>query len=97
VTTGATGNNLFSDYFVEDGSFLRLQNVQLGYTLEASQLKRSQLDKVRFYVSASNLFTLTKYRGYDPTTSNGAPIGGGIDQGFYPNPRTFLFGMNVNF
>ena len=97
VTTGATGNNLFSDFYVEDGSFVRLQNVQLGYTLEGSRLERSQLDKVRFYVSASNLFTLTKYRGYDPTTSNGNPIGGGIDQGFYPNPRTFLFGMNVNF
>jgi TonB-linked SusC/RagA family outer membrane protein len=97
VTTGATGNTLFSDFYVEDGSFLRLQNVQLGYTLERDQLKRSKLDKVRFYVSASNLFTLTKYRGFDPTTSNGNPIGGGIDQGFYLNPKTFLFGMNVNF
>jgi TonB-linked SusC/RagA family outer membrane protein len=97
VTTGATGNNLFSDFFVEDGSFLRLQSVQLGYSVGEATLEKLQFNKLRFYVSASNLFTLTKYKGYDPTTSNGAPIGGGIDQGFYPSPRTFLFGMNVNF
>ena len=97
VTTGATGNNLFSDFYVEDGSFLRLQSIQLGYSLGEETLKKIQFDKLRFYVSATNLFTLTKYRGFDPTTSNGAPIGGGIDQGFYPAPKTFLFGMNVNF
>jgi len=97
VTTGATGNNLFSDFHVEDGSFLRLQSVQLGYSLSNKTLEKLQFSKLRFYVSGSNLFTLTKYRGYDPTTSNGSPIGGGIDQGFYPSPKTFLFGMNVNF
>lgn len=97
VTTGATQNTLFSDFYVEDGSFLRLQSVQLGYSIGQNLLDRLEFDKLRFYVSASNLFTLTKYRGYDPTTSNGAPIGGGIDQGFYPNPKTFLLGMNVNF
>lgn len=97
VTTGATGNNLFSDFFVEDGSFLRLQSVQLGYSVGDAALEKLKFNKLRFYVSASNLFTLTKYKGYDPTTSNGAPIGGGIDQGFYPSPKTFLFGMNVNF
>jgi len=97
VTTGATGNMLFSDFYVEDGSFLRLQSLQLGYSFSDSVLEKLQFDKLRFYVRASNLFTLTKYRGFDPTTSNGSPIGGGIDQGFYPNPRTFFFGMNVNF
>lgn len=97
VTTGATGNALFSDFYVEDGSFLRLQNIQLGYSFGDSFLERLEFDKLRLYVSASNLFTLTEYKGYDPTTSTGAPIGGGIDQGFYPSPKTFLFGMNVNF
>lgn len=97
VTTGANGNALFSDFFVEDGSFVRLQNVQVGYTLGKEQLKRLEFDKVRFYITGSNLLTLTKYRGFDPTTSNGNAIGAGIDQGFYPNPKTFLFGMNVNF
>jgi len=97
VTTGATSNNLFSDFYVEDGSFLRLQSVQLGYTLGETFTKKIEFDSVRFYFTASNLFTLTKYKGYDPTASNGAPIGGGIDQGFYPSPKTFLFGINVNF
>lgn len=97
VTTGATNNILFSDFYVEDGSFLRLQSVQLGYTLNKSLVEKINFDSIRFYVSASNLFTLTKYRGYDPTASSGAPIGGGIDQGFYPNPKTFLLGANINF
>ena len=96
VTTGANSNGLFSDYFVEDGSFIRLQNVQLGYTF-TPESEDSKINKLRLYVSASNLFTLTEYRGYDPTASSGDPIGGGIDQGFYPNPKTFLFGLNLKF
>ncbi|MDD7885948.1 TonB-dependent receptor [Flavivirga sp. 57AJ16] len=97
VTTGANSNGLFSDYFVEDGSFIRLQNVQLGYTFSQKALENSKLEKVRLYISASNLFTLTEYTGYDPTTSTGDPIGGGIDQGFYPTASTFLLGVNLKF
>jgi len=97
VTDGASSNLVFSDYYVEDGSFLRAQNMQLGYSFNNNKLQNIGLKKLRLYVSVSNAFTLTKYRGYDPTTSNGAPIGGGIDSGFYPNPRTFLFGTNVKF
>ena len=97
VTTGANSNNLLSDFYVEDGSFVRLQNIQLGYTFNESLTQRIGFDKVRVYVSADNLLTLTEYRGYDPTTSTGGPIGGGIDQGFYPMPKTFLLGVNVNF
>lgn len=95
VTTGATNNTLFSDFYVEDGSFIRLQNVQLGYSFSSEILERWGLDKFRIYVSASNLFTLTEYSGYDPTASTGQPIGGGIDYGFYPTPRTYLLGMNL--
>ena len=97
VTGGATPNLLFSDYYVEDGSFIRLQNVQLGYTFSDSALEGSKISKLRLYVSASNLFTLTKYNGFDPTASSGAPIGGGIDQGFYPSAKTFLLGLNLKF
>ena len=97
VTSGATSNFVFSNYFVEDGSFLRMQNIQLGYTVNKERLEKIGLKNLRFYASVSNAFTLTKYRGYDPTTSNGAPIGGGIDNGFYPNPRTYLFGTNIKF
>ena len=96
-TIGTNGNTVFSDHYVEDGSFVRLQNVQLGYTFFNDPSKKSLLDRLRVYVSASNLFTLTKYRGYDPTVGTGAPIGGGIDQGFYPSASTYLLGINVKF
>ncbi|OQD42086.1 SusC/RagA family protein [Croceivirga radicis] len=97
LTTGATSNTLFSDYFVEDGSFVRLQNAQVGYTFPQAFMDRFGADKLRLYVSANNIFTFTEYRGYDPSASSGSPIGAGIDQGFYPVPRTFLLGINLNF
>ncbi len=97
VTTGATSNALFSDFFVEDGSFVRLQNVQLGYTLPIRTVEKLGLNKLRFYVSANNVFTFTEYKGYDPSASSGAPIGAGIDPGFYPVPRTYLLGANLKF
>lgn len=95
VSIGATSNTVFSDYYVEDGSFVRLQNAQIGYTFNNDE--DSKIDKFRIYLSGSNLFTLTEYSGYDPTAGTGAPIGGGIDQGFYPSARTFLLGVNVKF
>lgn len=97
VTNGASSNSLFSDYFVEDGSFVRLQNIQLGYTFSEKVLESLGASNLRLYVSANNLFTLTEYRGYDPTTSSGAPIGGGIDLGFYPSAKTFILGANLKF
>jgi len=97
VTTGATSNNVFSDYFVEDASYIRIQNVQLGYTLSPTVSEKIGVSKFRIYTGVNNLYTFTKYKGYDPGASNGAPIGGGIDYGFYPIPRTYLFGLNINF
>lgn len=97
VTTGATSNNLFSDFYVEDASFVRLQNIQLGYTLNNKHSEKIGIDKLRFYFSGNNLFTISDYKGYDPTASSGDPIGGGIDRGFYPSPKTYIFGLNVNF
>lgn len=96
VSIGATSNTVFSDYYVEDGSFVRLQNAQLGYTF-SSDKEDPFFDKFRVYLSGSNLFTLTEYSGYDPTAGTGDPIGGGIDQGFYPSARTILLGVNVKF
>ncbi|SEQ79923.1 SusC/RagA family TonB-linked outer membrane protein [Neolewinella agarilytica] len=94
VTTAATANGVFSDFFVEDASFLRLQSVQLGYTLPfKAGAKRSS--SLRLYVSGNNLLTLSNYKGFDPGASSGAPIGGGIDYGFYPIARTILFGANL--
>ncbi|MGL2993435.1 SusC/RagA family TonB-linked outer membrane protein [Flavobacterium sp. TSSA_36] len=97
VTTAATSNNVFSDYFVEDASYLRIQNIQIGYSLDRSFCEKIGLSKFRLYTGVNNLYTFTKYKGFDPGASNGAPIGGGIDYGFYPIPRTYLMGLNINF
>ena len=97
VTTSATGNSTFSDYFVEDASYVRIQNMQLGYALNPKYSEKVGITKIRLYAGVNNLYTFTKYKGFDPGASNGAPIGGGIDYGFYPIPRTYLLGLNINF
>ncbi len=97
VTTGANSNSLFSDFYVEDGSYLRMQNIQLGYTIPFKVIEHIGINKFRVYATINNAFTLTKYKGYDPSASTGAPIGGGIDQGFYPVPRTYMLGLNIKF
>lgn len=97
VTTGATANQVFSDFFVEDASFLRAQNMQLGYTVNESALDNLKLSGLRVYASVNNAFTLTKYQGYDPSASSGDPLASGIDNGFYPVARTFLLGINAKF
>lgn len=96
VTTGATTNALFSDFFVEDASFLRIQNIQLGYSLSQSTLEKIGMSKVRIYATVNNPFTFTKYSGYDPAATSGAPIGGGIDYGFYPISRQYILGLNLS-
>lgn len=97
LTTAATSNFVFSDFFVEDASYIRIQNVQVGYSLPQAAIENIGFTKVRIYIGANNLYTFTKYRGYDPGASTGTPIGGGIDAGFYPIPRTYLMGVNFNF
>ena len=81
VTTAATSNTVFSDFYVEDASFVRAQNMQLGYTFEKGTFGFQDL---RIYASVNNAFTLTKYRGFDPTISNGDPLTAGFDFGGYP-------------
>jgi hypothetical protein len=71
---------MFSDYFVED-SYVRIQNVQLGYSLNSRYTEKAGITKLRLYAGVNNLYTFTKYKGFDPGASNGAPIGG-IDYGF---------------
>lgn len=95
VSTGPNSNGLLSDFYVEDGSYLRIQNIQLGYTFNMDNAKG--IDKFRLYTSINNAYTFTKYKGYDPSASSGDPIGGGIDQGFYPIPRTYMLGVNLKF
>ncbi len=96
TTVGATTNKLFSDFYVEDSSFLRIQNIQLGYSLPESVIEKLGIDKFRLYASVNNAFTFTNYNGYDPAATNGAAIGGGIDYGFYPISRQFILGLNLS-
>lgn len=100
---GATNNKRPSSRFLESGSYLRLKNVQLGYTFGDRVTKAIKLSSVRIFVSAQNVFTVTKYTGIDPemyTNSNSAGDGAravGIDFGTYPSARTFTAGFNANF
>lgn len=97
VTTSASGNNVFSDYFVEDASYLRIQNVQLGFSLPADVVKKVNISKARIYAGVNNPYTFTKYKGYDPAGGSTSAIGLGIDYGYYPVARTYLLGVNLNF
>lgn len=97
ATTGATSNKLFSDFFVEDASFLRIQNIQLGYTIPSDVTSKVGVSKFRIYASVNNAFTFSKYKGFDPAATNGNALGGGIDPGFYPVTRQYLLGLNVSF
>ncbi|UKM65540.2 TonB-dependent receptor [Flavobacteriaceae bacterium GSB9] len=97
VSGASINTDLFSDFVVEDASFLRLQNIQLGYTIDSNSLLDTGVDKIRIYLSGNNLLTITDYKGYDPSATSGAPIGGGIDKGFYPVAATYLLGVNLNF
>lgn len=91
-------NVRISDRFVEDGSFFRLKNVQLGYTLPREWMQKVKVDKLRLYVTASNLLTITQYSGLDPEIGTiGSALELGIDKGFYPQSRTFLGGVQLNF
>jgi TonB-linked SusC/RagA family outer membrane protein len=97
-TTGTTRNNVFSDFYVEDGSFLRVRNIQVGYTLPKEWVNWSGAAGLRVYLSANNPFTFTNYQGFDPDIGNfGGPLSAGIDYGFYPQPRTIMGGFNLNF
>jgi hypothetical protein len=85
---------------VEDGDYMRLRNIVLGYNIPAGILAKTpvnMLKSVRFYVSAQNLFTVTKYSGFDPEIGSTDPINSGIDTGVFPQPRTFMAGINVGF
>ena len=88
-----------SDLWVEDASFLRARNVQLGYTLPQKWTKKFFVQRLRVYAQAENLFTLTKYSGCDPevTGGNGFSSDLGVDRGVYPQSRTFSVGVNLNF
>lgn len=85
-----------SDLYVYDGSYLRLKNIQLGYTLPATLTQKVFISSLRFYVAAENLFTFTKYHGFDPEISSGG-TSLGIDYGVYPQARVWTIGASLSF
>lgn len=97
---GALTNSLNSSRFVEDGSFIRLKSLTLSYAFNQKTLRPLGVSKLSVYGTVNNLFTLTKYRGYDPElswTNNNNAAQLGIDYGTYPQARTFIFGLNLTF
>lgn len=95
----SNGNNRVSDAFVEDGSYIRLQNVSLSYTFPKKWIEHLYLSNVKLYMNIQNLFTITKYDGYDPEVGSlyGDALKNGIDYNRYPSPRIYTFGINVSF
>ena len=94
-----TSRMVFSDWAVEDGSFLRLNTLTLGYTLPKSVLNAVKIQNLRFYVTGYNVFVLTNYSGYDPevSTMRSTNLTPGVDYSAYPKSRQIVFGLNLNF
>jgi TonB-linked SusC/RagA family outer membrane protein len=97
LTTGPTNNNLFSDYYVEDGSFVRLRNIQFGYTVPSAVLRKIHVESLRVYVAANNLVTLTRYMGFDPDLGASNVLSAGVDYGMYPQARSIMSGLQIKF
>ena len=104
VTYGDVGNWLFSDLYLQDGDYIRLQNLTMGYDFK-KLISWKGLSKMRLYFQVQNLFTLTKYDGMDPEIGSYNGTDGnssdswvsGVDMGYYPHPRTFIVGLNLAF
>ncbi len=88
-------NNRFSDRYVENGSFIRCRNMTLGYSFPSEMMKKIHISSLRLYVNVSNPFLITSYTGMDPEVGSWNPLQAGIDNGFYPQSRTFTFGLNL--
>lgn len=98
-STSSVSNHRFSDRFVEDGSYLRIQNISLSYNLPQQWISGIGLENVKVYTNLQNLYTFTKYSGYDPEigSMNQDALMTGIDNARYPLPRIYTFGLNVTF
>jgi TonB-linked SusC/RagA family outer membrane protein len=98
ILDNSRGNNyLFSNHYLEPGDYFRLRTVQLGYTFGANMLTKAGIQKMRVYLSGQNIQTWTKATGYTPEPQIGSILGGGADNGIYPVPAIYTFGLNVTF
>ena len=96
LALGDSKNWVCSDIYVQDGSYLRLKNISLGYTLPRALTQKVKINRFRVYVMAENLFTWTKYWGYDPEIGTSS-TSLGVDYGVYPQARTYTVGFNLSF
>jgi TonB-linked SusC/RagA family outer membrane protein len=99
-TSTSNYNFAFSDRFIEDGSYLRIQNISLGYTLPNRLVNKVGIQTFKVYATIQNLYTFTNYSGYDPEVGSSYESGGwlsGVDNGRYPSPRIYTFGINLTF
>jgi hypothetical protein len=96
LSTGRSNNYLISSYYIEDGSFFRFRNLQIGYNFNSVALARVHLKGLRLYANAQNLATFKNSTGYSPEFG-GSATSFGIDNGSYPIPAIYTFGFNLNF
>jgi TonB-linked SusC/RagA family outer membrane protein len=89
------GNNRFSDLYVQSGTYIKLQNMQIGYTFPPSLIGRKLFTRLRVYAGGLNLLTISKYKGYDPDFISDGLFSRGYDYGSFPNPRTFMVGIQA--
>ena len=94
-------NDRLSTRYIEDGSYLRIKNITLGYTFPKSLLEKAKIENIRLYMNVQNLYTFTKYTGFDPevgaSTQDSTGLTFGVDNGRYPSPMTCSFGVNITF
>ncbi len=97
LTLSDPNNNMrSSDFFLEDASYARLRHLEIGYTLPKTLSTKVGLGSLRLYIAGNNLLTLTKYSGYDPSLDYGTLFSRGVDRSPYPNPREYVFGIQLN-
>jgi len=99
--TDPNDNDRVSTRYIEDGSYLRIKNISLGYNLPKSLIQKAKIENIRVYVNIQNLYTFTKYSGYDPevgaSTQDSTGMTFGVDNGRYPSPTTYSCGLNITF
>ncbi len=98
-STASASNFRYSDRFLEDGSYLKIKNVSLGYTFPEDMVSKIHIERLKIYATVQNMYTFTKYSGYDPEVGamDQNVLLTGVDNGRYPSARTYTFGLNVTF
>jgi hypothetical protein len=96
ILSAARTASKMSNYYIKDASYLQLRNIQLAYNFDPELLKKSKISSARVYVSANNLFTITKYKGFNPDGSRGDILSTGLADFNYPVARSFVIGLNLS-